>query len=92
MSRPARFTFLTTLLAFGLTLSGCKTVYSDMYSPKRSRFVPTKVKPAVTTEPQLPPIEATPAPSLLPPPAAGVTPPTPVAPEAAPPAGTIPGL
>lgn len=89
MSRPARFTFLATLLAFGLTLSGCKTVYGDMYSPKRSRFVPTKPKPAVTKEPPIPTFDTTPAPTILPP----STPlPTPPAPEPAPEAGAIPGL
>jgi hypothetical protein len=59
MPRQLRFIFPAALLGICLTFSGCKTVYSDMYSPRRSYFVPPKEK-----KPEVPPlIEETVTPS-----------------------------
>ena len=37
------------LAAFALfAFAGCRTMYSDVYSPRRNHFKPVKEKPAVT--------------------------------------------
>ena len=85
MSRPARLIFPTTILALALTLAGCKTLYSDTYSPRRNRFKPLPPKmekvdeaPPISDDAALAPLTpAAPAPLGLP--------------EAAP-APAIPGL
>ena len=70
MSRPVCSIIPATFLALSLVLSGCKTIYSDMYSPRRNHFIPVKQPPkkveavAPLTEP-----EPTPPPPGLPPPA-----------------------
>lgn len=48
MSRP--FRRLLPLLALALAATGCSTIYSDMYSPRRSRFVPPAPKSTVKIE------------------------------------------
>ncbi len=45
MFRPLPSLCLLTLAAVALTFTGCKNqIYKDVYSPKRSRFVPTPEK------------------------------------------------
>ena len=51
MSRPPALVFSITFAACTVLMSGCKTTYSDMYSPRRSHFVPKKEKPAATSIP-----------------------------------------
>ncbi len=46
------------LFAVSLAVTGCKTVYSDTYSPRRNRFVPPTPKPVKVDV--LPPIEGVP--------------------------------
>ncbi len=65
------------LLAVSFALVGCKTIYSDMYSSRRSRYTPPPPKPAAKVEPvpnldQAPPTVA-PAPDAfsMPPPVMG---------------------
>jgi len=95
MSRELRLIFPVTLLAICVLSSGCDTVYSDMYSPRRNYFVPPKEK-----KPEVPiPLEETvttpaDAPGVLPPPAPSAAPLIPPAPTT-PPDPTqpvIPGL
>ena len=94
MSRQARIIIPAIFLTCSVVFSGCKTVYSDMYSPRRNHFIPVKAKPK--PEPVVTPIETTPAGTDLPglglppaaPPAAPMDAPAPAMPEAAP----IPGL
>jgi len=92
MPRHLQLIFPAILLAICVLFSGCDTVYTEMYSPKRNRFVPSKPKP----QPEAAPIILDePAPSstvpLLPPApsAAPVVPPAPAPDGAAP---VIPGL
>ena len=98
MSRQARILIPALFLICSVVFSGCKTVYSDMYSPRRNHFVALKEKPK--PEPAITPTETTmPAGTDLPglglPPAA---PPSAPAPADAPPmpegamAPPIPGL
>ena len=91
MSRHARFIIPAILLTSSLFVSGCKTVYSDMYSPRRNHFVRVKEKPK--PEPVAPVIDTPPAGTDLPglglPPAA--PPSAPAMPDAGAPA-PIPGL
>ncbi len=97
MSRPSRCFLL--LLVVAVTLTGCKTIYSDMYSNRRNRFVPPPPKPTKIDEPITPldaaPGNLAPAPDALglPPPAMGeaALPADPGA-GAAPMAPAIPGL
>ena len=85
MSRPARIIISATFLSISLVFTGCKTIYSDVYSPSRNHFVPVKEKP----KPALPPIiDTTPAPSANVP-GLGLPPVAPAMPDAAPP---VPGL
>jgi hypothetical protein len=95
MPRPSITVAISSLLFAVFSLSACKTIYTDMYRPKRNYFKPEKAtpKPAEVLLPSTP-IESAPAapaaaPGLDPVPA-GV----PGAPgEAAPaPAPAIPGL
>src|SRR5690349_4766765 len=89
MSRPSQYVFVVVLVAVNLGFAGCGTIYDDMYSPRRSRFVPDKPKPKSTSEAgPIPPGDTTPsnpvpstAPSVLPPPS-----PPPAVPS------TVPGL
>jgi hypothetical protein len=96
MPRQLRLIFPATLLASCVVFSGCKTVYSDMYSPRRNYFVPPKEKPkeiSIPIEEIAPPsTPETPAGLLppAPPSAAPVTPPPPAPADPALPA--IPGL
>lgn len=89
MFRPSRLVLSIFLLAAGLALSACRTTYSDIYSYKRSRFVPPPHKAEL---PPAPKASETPA-AGAPDPAAAVlgTAPAP-APAAAPAAPVIPGL
>ena len=93
MSRQARILIPAIFLTCSVVFSGCKTVYSDMYSPRRNHFKPVKEKPK--PEPVIAPTETTPPPGTdllgLPPaapPSAPMDAPMP-APDAAAP---IPGL
>ncbi len=92
MSRPVRFFIPAIFVSFTLAATGCKTVYSDMYSPRRNHFIPKKEKPKAA--PEIPVLETTPtttpAPDLGLPPAAPTSAPAPVAPADA--APMIPGL
>ena len=91
MSRPARLIFPASVLACSLILSGCGTIYDDMYSQRPNHFVPEKEKPVEPTV-VLPPEEAvplTPPPPSLPPPA---TQPAPALPEQPAMTPEIPGL
>lgn len=49
---------------------GCKTLYTDVYSPRGNRFVPPKEKKIELPEEKKPaapaPVQATPVPGLLP--------------------------
>lgn len=101
MFRPARLFLLATLVTSTAVLSGCGTIYSDMYSPKRNRFVPP-AKPKPTT-PELPPVDtmAPVAPDVMSAPPAPMDNSTPLVTPDAPPAlpdaapadtMTIPGL
>ena len=45
MSRPARYIIPATFLSIGIVFTGCKTIYSDTYSPRRNHFVAVKEKP-----------------------------------------------
>ena len=56
MSRQARILIPAIFLACSVVFSGCKTVYSDMYSPRRNHFIPVKEKPK--PEPVIPVIDA----------------------------------
>ena len=82
MSRPARYIIPAILLSVSLPFTGCKTIYSDSYSPRRNHFIPVKEKPK--PEPIAPVIEATP------PPAGGELGLPPVAPSSAPVAPAMP--
>ena len=92
MSRPVCHIIPATFLSLSLVFAGCKTIYSDTYSPRRNHFIPVKEKPK-KTEP-IAPLEPEPAPPsglglppIAPPP---VTPVEPAMPDGAAPA--IPGL
>ena len=95
MSRQARLIIPAIFLTCSLVFSGCKTVYSDMYSPRRNHFIPVKAKPK--PEPVIPATETAPAGTDLPglglPPAAPTSAPVdaPAMPDAGAPA-PIPGL
>ena len=94
MSRPVCHIIPATFLSLSLVFSGCKTIYSDTYSPRRNHFIAVKEKPKKTepipalTEPEPAPPGGLGLPPIAPPP---VTPMEPVMPAdgAAPP---IPGL
>ena len=45
MSRPARYIIPAIFLSLGLVFTGCKTIYSDTYSPRRNHFVRLQEKP-----------------------------------------------
>lgn len=60
MSRPVRYIIPAIFLSASLCFTGCKTIYSDTYSPRRNHFIPLKPKPKA--EPIAPVIEAEPAP------------------------------
>lgn len=91
MSRHARFIIPAILLTSSLFMSGCKTVYSDIYSPRRNHFVRVKDKPK--PEPVAPVVEPQPAGTDLP--GLGLPPAAPPSAPAMPDAGApspIPGL
>lgn len=91
MFRPTRLVFPFLLAALTLALAGCGTIYDDMYSPRRSRFVPPKPKATIAPIDELPPVDA--APVILPPPATlDPAPLDPAAPPVAPDALGIPGM
>ena len=101
MFRPTRCAVAFVSLS-AMCLAGCKTIYSDMYSPRRSYFKPTpeKSKPAAELLPPsapttVPATDLVPPPTLpdaAPPPAPEMTPP-PEAPATPPPeTPAIPGL
>ena len=78
MSRPVRYLIPATLLSISLVFTGCKTIYSDTYSPKRNHFIPVKAKPKPAP---IVPLDTAPAPAPaadLPP--LGLPPVPPVAP------------
>ncbi|MDQ3625258.1 MAG: hypothetical protein M3463_22730 [Verrucomicrobiota bacterium] len=89
MLRSSPSALVASLLALVLAFTGCKSMYRDMYSPKRARFVPPPPpKPQeLPAERMPPPVEATPTmpPADQPPPAEL---PPPVAP---PPGAMLPG-
>ncbi len=98
MPRPS-FTALIALSTFAvISLAGCKTIYTDMYRPKRNHFKPEKEKPKPTELlPDATPLDGAPAPAM--PQAPGLdpampAPAAPAAPDAAAPAAppAIPGL
>ena len=60
MSRPVRYIIPATLLSISLVFTGCKTIYSDTYSPRRNHFIPVKAKPKA--EPITPIIDTAPVP------------------------------
>ena len=76
MSRPMRPIATLTLILLALSFTGCGTVYTRTYSPKKGHFIPveekTEVLPPIET---LPPVDGpasgipqtAPAPSLPPP-------------------------
>jgi hypothetical protein len=83
------------LLAMLVAVTGCGTIYSDVYAPKRNHFVPPKAKPSIPIIPAPPaPGDSTPlnpggsSSPILHPPAPVVVPPpeAPMAPE------TLPGM
>ena len=92
MSRPVRYIIPATFLSISLVFTGCKTIYSDTYSPRRNHFIPVKPKPK--PEPLLPVIEPVTAPGAdllgLPPAAPPSAPVAPAMPDAG--AAPIPGL
>ena len=97
MSRQARIIIPAIFLSFSVVFSGCKTVYSDMYSPRRNHFIPVKPKPK--PEITIPVIDPTPPPGTdipalglppAPPPSAPVEPAAPMPEGGA--APMIPGL
>ena len=45
MSRQARIIIPAIFLTCSVVFSGCKTIYSDVYSPRRNHFIPVKTKP-----------------------------------------------
>ena len=98
MSRQARILIPAIFLTCTVVFSGCKTVYSDRYSPRRNHFIPVKEKPKPV--PVIAPTETTPLPGTdLPglglPPAAPPSAPAPADAPAMPEgamAPTIPGL
>ena len=91
MSRPIRPLLPVVLAASSLAFVGCGTIYSDMYSPRRSRFVPPPppaTPPLLETAP-IPPGDTTPL-SPMPSSAPMAVPPAPPPPLDIPP--PIPGL
>ena len=96
MSRPARYIIPATFLSISLVFTGCKSIYSDMYSPRRNHFIP--VKPKAKPEPAPTVIDAVPAPGTELPPLGLPPAAPPSAPVEAPPMPTdgaapmIPGL
>ena len=106
MLRPSNNTLvralaLVVLASPALGLTGCKTIYTDVYRPKRNYFKPEKVTPKAADV--LPPVPGEPgagANPLLPDAGAGAGAPGVAPAEAAPPADpsapaplpTIPGL
>lgn len=98
MSRQARIIIPAIFLTCSLVFSGCKTIYSDVYSPRRNHFIPVKTKPK--PEPTVPLIDtAAPAGTDIPtlglppaaPPSAPMDAPAPAMPDAGA-APAIPGL
>lgn len=91
MSRRALSIIPAIFLSLCLVFTGCKTIYSDTYSPRRNHFVklPEKAKP----EPIAPIIDANPAPGPDAQ-ALGLPPAAPTSAPAVPDAGApmIPGL
>ncbi|MEQ1858797.1 MAG: hypothetical protein ABMA13_02555 [Chthoniobacteraceae bacterium] len=96
MPRPSFTALIALSLLAAVSLTGCKTIYSDMYSSRRNYFKPEKdtPKPSDLLPMELPP-DSAPAPALMPPGLDPAAPPMP-APDAAPgapaPAPAIPGL
>jgi hypothetical protein len=45
MLRPSNTVAISILLFAAFSLSACKTIYTDMYSPKRNYFKPEKETP-----------------------------------------------
>ena len=93
MSRPVSYLIPATLLSISFVFTGCKTIYSDVYAPKRNHFIPVKDKPK--PEPLTPLLDTLPPPSSdLPP--LGLPPAEPPSPAPAPAPGgdapMIPGL
>ena len=96
MSRPACYIIPATFLSISLVFTGCKTIYSDTYSPRRNHFIPVKSKakaeapaPLLNAAPPAPGTDILPPlPPAAPPSAPVETPPMP-ADGAAP---MIPGL
>jgi hypothetical protein len=88
MLRPSFLSSLALVAFAAVAFTGCRTMYSEMYSPKRNRFVPEKEEPKtldLLPPPAPAPVDATP-PGL--PPAV----PPPVDAPAAPMAPTLPPL
>jgi hypothetical protein len=87
MFRPSRFFVPVAIIVSSLALSACKTIYTDVYSPKRNHFKPVSEAPKL--DEQLPPEAPPPAGDAppAPPPSAPVPMPLPDAapmPDAAP--------
>lgn len=94
MPRPSVIVSIASLLLAVFSLSACKTIYTDMYRPKRNYFKPEKetpkpaeVLPPATSLDSIPPAPAA-APGLDPAPAGEL----PAADPAPAPIPTIPGL
>lgn len=90
MFRPTRLGFPLLTAALTLTLTGCGTIYDDMYSPRRSRFVPPPPK-ATEAEVELPPVDTSSPSDILPPPPADPTAPAPADPLGIPGMEPMPG-
>jgi hypothetical protein len=90
MSRPSTTAAAALVLLAAIAFSGCRTVYTDMYRPRKSYFKPVKDQPK--PDEVLPPSVETPVETTTP--VQPVEPP-PAVPEAAPPPEAppaIPGL
>jgi hypothetical protein len=103
MSRPLQILSTVVLLAAPLSFSGCGTIYSDVYAPKRNHYkappekvintpatpTPTTASPAIPG-PTAPPSMMAPPPAPAPaiPGADAAVPPTPAAPTTP----AIPGI
>lgn len=84
MSRPMRPLAILTFALLTLSLTGCSTLYSRVYSPKKGHFIPVEEKSEA-----LPPVET------LPPvdgPAASIQSPNAPPPAALDPLGAPPAL
>ena len=88
MLRPARIVTTATFLFASLALGGCKTLYTETYSPRRNHFKPLPVKHEAVPPPIETPVDGSGVGGANPP-APGAPPPAPSTPDAL---GLPPGL